>query len=286
MTGSPKRLATVTVSGPDRKGIVARFATHLFQKNINIEDIDQHAEAHLFTMTMQFDLAGHRGRPVEIERGLCDLGRSLGMDVRFRLEREHPVKNIAVLATREPHCLDRLLRDARAGRFRGRIRLIVGNQRDLDARCRRAGAAFHYVPSGNRARSEHRVARLLKAHDIDLIVLARYMQILSPAFVFLYQGKIINVHPSLLPAFPGPRAYTQAFDAGVGVAGCTAHFVTTDLDRGPIICQESFRVDKARHTLEDIVRRGRALEARVLARAVRLYCADRLLLRKGKVLWT
>lgn len=285
MASPSRRLASVTVSGPDRKGIVARFATFLFQNNINIDDIDQHAESHLFVMTMRFDLAGYRGAMGELERGLRDLGRALGMDVRFRLEREHPVKNIAVLVTREPHGLDRLLRDSRAGRVRGRVRLVIGNRRDLEPRCRRAGVPFRCVPSSDRARAEKRIAGLLKTHDIDLLVLARYMQILSPAFVFLYQGKIVNIHPSLLPAFPGPRAYTQAFDTGVGVAGCTAHFVTTDLDRGPIIAQEAFRVDKARHTLEDIVRRGRALEARVLSRAVRLYCADRLILRKGKVIW-
>ena len=283
---SGKRLATISVSGPDRKGIVARFATFLFQNDLNIEDIDQHVDVDRFVMTMQFDLARHRGSPEELNARLRELGRSLQMDVRFRLERDHPEKNIAVLVTKEGHALDRLLREARSRRFRGRISAVIGNQRDLEPVCHRAKVPFYHVASENRVRSERKIMRLLQSHDVDLVVLARYMQILSPTLVFLYQGKIINIHPSLLPAFPGPRAYTQAYDAGVGIAGVTAHFVTTDLDRGPIIYQEAFRIDKASDTLKDALKRGRALESKVLARAVQLYCADRLFLRKGKVIWT
>jgi formyltetrahydrofolate deformylase len=124
----------------------------------------------------------------------------------------------------------------------------------------------------------------LDAHGIDVVVLARYMQILSPDFVFRHEGRIINIHPSLLPAFPGPRSYHQAFNKGVDFVGVTAHFVTTDLDEGPIICQDAFRVNKEKDTVENYIQKGRALEAKVLAKAVELFCADKLSLRRGKVM--
>lgn len=201
------------------------------------------------------------------------------------VEREVQKKNIAVLVTTEPHALEQLLCDDEARRYQGTVRVVISNSQAVLERCRRAEIPFYYVASDCRARSEARIVWILKRHKIDLIVLARYMQILSPEFVSLYRGRIINIHPSLLPAFPGSRAYAQAYNAGVSVSGVTAHFVTRYLDRGPIIDQEAFTIDKTSTTLEDMVTRGRNLEARVLSRAVQLYCADRLYVRKGKVVW-
>ena len=285
MSAAKPRLIRLTVTGHDRKGVVARFASFLFENDVNIEDIDQHVAHDLFVMTMQADVRDCPHSPVKLERELKAVGRGIGMDVHVRPEHQADVKRIAVLVTKEPHVLEQLARDVRRGRIRGRIAIVIGNSRALEPLARKHGLPFIHVPSNDRARSEQRIASLLRRHAADVIVLARYMQILSPSFVFRYQGRIINIHPSLLPAFPGPRAYAQAHDAGVTVAGCTAHFVTTDLDRGPIILQDSFRIDKGRDRLPDLIRRGRALEARVLAEAVRLYCADRLRLRRSKVVW-
>ena len=209
-----KRLATISVSGPDRKGIVARFATFLFQNNLNIEDIDQHVEVDRFVMTMQFDLAELRDPLEELETKLRDLGKQLQMDVRLRLERDHPEKNIAILVTKEAHALDRLLRDAKSRRFRGRICAVIGNQRDLEPACQKAKVPFYHVDSENRVKSERKIMQLLKSHDVDLVVLARYMQILSPALVFLYRGRSsTSIRRCCRPSRgrgPTPRPSTRA----------------------------------------------------------------------------
>jgi formyltetrahydrofolate deformylase len=279
-----KKLARIRVAGPDKKGIIATVTTHLFKNNINIEDIDQRILEGFLVMNMVVDLKDLAVSLASLKAGLEKVGQKIGMEITLRIEEARKSKNVAILVTREPHCLSTLLKEMNSGKIRGRPVLILANRPDLKPIAEKYKIPFFDYPSDKKKEHEQFVLKKLGEHDIDLIVLARYMQILSPEFCFRYEGKIVNIHPSLLPSFPGARAYSQAYHKGVEVVGVTAHFVTTDLDQGPIICQDAFKVDKTRDTVEAIAERGKKLEAAVLARAVKLYCEDRLVLRRGKVI--
>ncbi|HSA59808.1 MAG TPA: formyltetrahydrofolate deformylase [bacterium] len=279
-----KKLAKVRVAGPDHKGIIATVTMHLFKNGLNIEDIDQRILEGYLVMNMVVDLKDAKSSVAVLRESLKAVGRKIGMDITLTPEAERKVKHVALLVTREPHCLQTLLKDMKSGTIRGRPVVVLANRPDLEGLAKKYGAPFFCYPADKKKDHERFVLDKLAEYDVDLIVLARYMQILSPEFCFRYEGKIINIHPSLLPSFPGARPYSQAYDKGVEVVGVTAHFVTTDLDQGPIICQDAFRVDKHKHTLEEIVARGKAIEAKTLARAVKLYCDGRLALRRGKVI--
>jgi len=279
-----QKVASIRVSGPDHKGIIATITGYLFQKGLNIEDIDQQIRDNFLTMNMRVEYSS-LSQDVELFRqGLQKVATSVGMEVEFRPWLEKARKKIALFVTHEAHCLEMLLAKIGSKDFPGNISLIVGNHPTLKKIAIASKTPFFHIPSTNKRDHENQILELLRKYPVDLIVLARYMQILSPDFVFRYEGRIINIHPSLLPAFPGPRSYQQAFNKGVEVVGVTAHFVTTNLDEGPIICQDSFRVDKTRDTLELMTAKGRALEAKVLTQAVKLFLNDRLCLRRGKVL--
>ncbi len=273
----------IRVAGPDHKGIIATVTTHLFQNKINIEDIDQRILDGYLIMNMVVDLSDIPSSIEDLRKGLKDVGREIQMDVDLRLDRDRRTKNVALLVTKETHGLEAILRDIKKGVTKANPIVILSNRPDLKPLAKKYGIPFFHHASDVKKDHERFLIDKLSQYDVDLVVLARYMQILSPEFCFRYEGRIINIHPSLLPAFPGARPYHQAYDKGVEVVGVTAHFVTTDLDQGPIICQDSFRIDKTRHTLEKIITRGKDLEAKVLARAVKLYCDNRLTLRRGKV---
>lgn len=279
-----KKLARVRVAGPDHKGIIATVTTFLYRNNINIEDIDQRILEGTLIMNMLVDLKDLKLTLSSLRDGLKDVGRKIKMDITLTPEEVRKIKNVALMVTREPHCLLTLLQDMKTSRIKGKPTIIIGNRPDLKPIAQKFGVPFVAYPSEKKKEHERQVLEKLSEYDIDLIVLARYMQILSPEFCFRYEGRIVNIHPSLLPSFPGARAYAQAYDKGVEVVGVTAHFVTTDLDEGPIICQDAFRIDKGKDPLETIIQRGKNLEAKVLARAVKLFCDGRLALRRGKVI--
>ncbi len=286
MPRKPKRplLAHIRVAGPDRKGIIATMTGYCFRQNLNIVDIDQRILEGYLIMNMQVDvrdLAAPRDRFV---RGIRLAGKGVGMAVQVTFPEERAIKRLALLVTKEPHCAEAILKEIVGRRIKAQPVVMIGTYPDLAALAKRYRVPFAHIPFVGAVAHEEAVLRRLDALKIDLVVLARYMQILSPEFVFRYEGRIINIHPSLLPAFAGPRAYEQAFNKGVEVIGATAHFVTTELDRGAIICQEAARVHKARESLADYVRKGLLLEQRALARAVKLFCEDRLVLRRGKVI--
>jgi formyltetrahydrofolate deformylase len=278
-----KKVAQIRVAGIDKKGIIAAVTGYLSQCNCNIEDIDQRILEGYLIMNMQVDYSDLSLGLKPFVQGLERTALKLGMEASFK-EESKKLKKVALLVTKESHCLDDLLKNFKSGQLKGTPAVIIGNQDDLKKIAQKAKIPFHFVPSEKKKLHENEVLEILKENDIDLIVLARYMQILSPEFVFRYEGKIINIHPSLLPAFPGPRSYHQAYNKGVEIAGVTAHFVTTDLDEGPIICQESFRIDKGRDAVENLIEKGRQLEAKALTRAVKLFLDDRLCLRRGKVI--
>jgi formyltetrahydrofolate deformylase len=179
------------------------------------------------------------------------------------------------MVTREPHCFEAIMAACRKGRLKADPVLVVGNRPELEPLARKHRLPFVHLPWADRARAEDRALHLLEKHEIDFVVLARFMKILSPNFVWRYKNKIINIHPSLLPSFPGPQAYRQAYEHGVKIVGVTAHFVSMHLDEGPIIAQGSFDI-RSGMSLKEIVAAGQNLEVRILVRAIRLYLTKRL----------
>lgn len=275
--------AKIRVAGNDRKGIIAAVTQYLFKNECNIEDIDQRIFEGYLIMNMLVDM-----RAVKNEKnflaGLKQVGENIQCTIEFKREEASRLKRVALLVTKENHCVLELAKGFKKGVLKGIPVVMIGNVPDLKPLAKKLKIPFYSISSEKKEEHEAELIRILQESEIDLIVLARYMQILSPEFVFRYEGRIINIHPSLLPAFPGPRAYHQAYNKGVEVAGVTAHFVTTNLDEGPIIAQGSFSVDKTCDTVDDLIRQGKILEAKVLTKAVKLFLEDRLVLRRGKVL--
>ncbi|MDQ3718281.1 MAG: formyltetrahydrofolate deformylase, partial [Thermoproteota archaeon] len=188
----------------------------------------------------------------------------------------------AIFVSKEPHCLARILKANKQGQLRANIPVIIASDSTLKSFADDVGVPFHVVVHTDQVEAENRILQLVEQYNIDLIVLARYMRILTPNFVWRYPNRIINIHPSLLPAFPGAYAYVQAYERGARIIGCTAHFVTEDLDQGPIIHQESFKVSTS-DTLDTIKKKGQELEAATLLEGVKLYLENKLEVYWGKV---
>lgn len=278
-------LALCSVVGQDQKGVVARVSTYLAEQGVNIEDIEQKVVQGLFIMNMLVDV-GHLSCSLdELIRGLIALGGEMKMDIEMRLLNQRKPKRLVVMVSKEDHCIRRLLDDIAEKNFQADIVGIWSNHPTLKPIAEEAGYEFRHFDNPDReARDDEILAELAKANP-DLIVLARYMQILPERFVQAWKNKMINIHPSLLPYHKGAHAYRQAFEHGRRVAGCTAHFVTEDLDEGPIILQDVFHIAVGEDTLEDVKRKGQELEANVLAKAVQLFCNDELLVRDSKVVY-
>jgi formyltetrahydrofolate deformylase len=271
-----KQFATITVIGRDKTGVIARVTHFLFEQRANIEALEEQVTRGQFSMTIQASWKPGQFQLAELRAGLAELAAALGMEIKFRHTEPRRRQRMAILVTRETHCLDGLMAAFRAGKFRqAQPVVVISNRRDLAPLARRHGLPFVYVPWLERAPAETRVLKVLEAHEIDFVVLARFMKILSPDFVWRYKNKIINIHPSLLPSFPGPQAYRQAYEHGVKIAGVTAHFVSMHLDEGPIISQGSFQITP-RMSLKEIMTAGQELESQVLVKAVRLYLTKRL----------
>ncbi|QQR80873.1 MAG: formyltetrahydrofolate deformylase [Deltaproteobacteria bacterium] len=279
-----KKLARIRVAGPDHKGVIAAVTSHLSQTNLNIEDIDQRILEGFLVMNMIVDISDLKKSLPDFRKNLQTVGKKIQMEITLETLEHRKIKHVALLVTKEDHCLKALLKDMKSGKIKGKPVTILSNQPDLEKIAKQHRIPFYSFPSQNKKAHEDFLISKIAEAETDLIVLARYMQILSPEFCFRHEGKIINIHPSLLPSFPGARAYAQAYNKGVEFVGVTAHFVTTDLDQGPIISQEAFRIDKSRETIESIMQKGKKAEAAALTRAVKLFCDDRLVLRRGKVI--
>lgn len=263
----------ITIVGKDREGIVAAFTNFIFQKNGNIEKVNQNVIKGLFGMHLEASFS----KEIDVKRfdsELQGLGRQLQMEVSIYHE-INSQKNIAVFVTKEPHCLKSLLDANARGQLKGQISVIVGTERSLEAMARKAKIPFVVVEEKDQHEAEQHLIDITKKYDIDLVVLARYMRIMTPNFVWRYPHRIINIHPSLLPAFPGAFAYAQAFERGTKIVGVTAHYVTEELDQGPIIFQDSFRVDSG-DSLEIIKKKGQELEADTLLKAVKMHLEGKL----------
>jgi formyltetrahydrofolate deformylase len=207
------------------------------------------------------------------------------MDVSIRLHGRKEPKRVAVLVSREPHCLEQLIAERERGTLNGELVVVLSNHEVLRPIAAAHNIPFFWSPSTDKAAHEAFLLEKLKEFQVDLVVLARYMQIVTPPVVERYRDRIINIHPSLLPYHPGANAYKQAHEEGVRVSGCTAHFVTEQLDQGPIILQDVFHIRVGEDTLDDVKARGKELEARVLSQAVNLFLNDQLVVKDKKVIF-
>jgi formyltetrahydrofolate deformylase len=283
--GAPPVTATLLVSCRDRTGLVAALSEFVFRNGGNIVDADQHAdrETGLFFMRLRFDLDGFKLAPGGIRAAMSDLGARF--DLAWELTTSEVRPRVAVLASKTPHCLYDLLLSHQLGELGGDLVAVVSNHDLLRPVAGHFGVRFEHVPvdPDDKAAAEAAHERLFAELGVDLVVLARYMQILSPEFVARRPGRIINIHHSFLPAFVGARPYHQAAARGVKVIGATAHYVTAELDQGPIIEQDVCRVSH-RDDVEGMVQKGRELERQVLTRAVRLHLERRVLVSGNRTI--
>jgi formyltetrahydrofolate deformylase len=261
---------------PDRPGLIATVSGFLAEAGLNIVDVDQHSTAAgRFFMRMVFDSPGAADRAALEERFRREVATPFEMEHSF--SESGRAKRVAVMVSREDHCLSDLLWRWRNGHLGGEIVTVISNHEDLRGEVEAVGLPFHHVPIDRETRTEaERRARELIG-DVDLLVLARYMQILSPAFLADLGSPAINIHHSFLPAFVGADPYARAHERGVKLIGATAHYVTAELDAGPIIDQDVVRVGHA-DEVPDLVRIGRDVERLVLARAVTAHLEDRVLI--------
>ncbi len=273
-----KNTAILLVDCPDRKGLVAAIGEFLYKHNANILHADQHQdpERNIFLMRVEWDLTGFDFDLADFTRLFEPLATRYSL--RWRLERSDTPHRLAIFVSKFDHCLVDLLYRHQSGELACEIPLIVSNHPDAKRWADFHGIPFHVLPiePGKKAEGEARQLALLKEYGIDLVVLARYMQVLSPAFVAAYPHRIINVHHSFLPAFVGAKPYHRAFERGVKLIGATSHYVTDDLDEGPIIEQDVVRVSH-RDTIDDLLEKGRDMERSVLSKAVRWHLDHRVL---------
>jgi len=273
-----KTVVGITVVGKDREGIVATFTNFAFSKGGNIEKVNQNVIKNLFGMYLEvsfskiFDVK-------EFDEEIQSLAKKEKMDVSTHHE-TNSQKNIAILVTKEPLCLQTFLANTKS--LKGKISVIIGTEKTLEPLAKKAKIPFVIVNDKNQQKAEEKIIDICKKYNIDLISLARYMRILSPNFVWRYPNRIINIHPSLLPAFPGALAYAQAYERGTKIVGVTSHYVTENLDQGPIIFQDSFKVDP-NDTLEKIKSKGQKLEAETLLKATKMHLENKLEVRWRKV---
>jgi formyltetrahydrofolate deformylase len=276
--------ARLLISCPDRRGIVAAVSQFLYSHNANIMSSDQHStdpEGGTFFMRQEFHLEGLDLTKSQFEKTFQEVvATPFGMDWKVWYASEP--KRMAILCSKYDHCIMDLLWRVRRGEFDAEIPFVISNHQELEPDVRTFGIPFHYVPveKGDKASSEQKILELLKG-NADFAVLARYMQILSGDFLEQTQMPVINIHHSFLPAFIGANPYKSALARGVKLVGATAHYVTSELDAGPIIEQDVARVSH-RDDVKALTRVGRDIERNVLARAVKAHLEDRVLVHQNK----
>ncbi|HEY7365938.1 MAG TPA: formyltetrahydrofolate deformylase [Methylomirabilota bacterium] len=270
--------ATLLITGKDQKGLVYRISEFIYRHQGNILHADHHIdfETGLFLSRVEWDLDGFQLAPDEAATAVQALAEELEMRWELRFS-DRPLRT-AIFVSRYDHCLVDLLHRHAIGELPANVVAIVSNHLELQPLAHRYGIPFHHFPitAASKAAQEERELALLAALRVDLVVLARYMQILTAEFVARYPNRIINIHHSFLPAFSGARPYAQAHARGVKIIGASSHYVTAVIDEGPIIEQDTIRVSH-RDTVEDLARKGRDLERVVLARAVHLHLQGRVL---------
>ena len=269
--------ATLLISCPDQSGLVAKFANFIYANGGNIIHADQHTDFSqgLFLTRIEWQLEGFNLPREVIAPAFGAIAKPLAAN--WQLHFSDTVPRLAIWVTKQDHCLLDLLWRQHSKELSAKIPLIISNHSNLEAIAKQFGIDFHYIPmtKETKAEQEQTQLELLEKHQINLVVLAKYMQVLSPDFITKFPS-IINIHHSFLPAFPGAKPYHRAHQRGVKIIGATAHYVTEDLDEGPIIEQDVVRVSH-RDNIADLIRKGKDLERLVLARAVRLHLQNRVL---------
>ncbi|MGE5027232.1 MAG: formyltetrahydrofolate deformylase [Betaproteobacteria bacterium] len=278
-----KNTAILLISCPDRKGLVAGIADFLYRHNANIVHADQHQDSEngLFLMRVEWDLHDFDLSPSQFEQHFAPVAEKFGMQWHLALSAYRP--RMAIFVSRYDHCLADLLYRHQSGELHCDIPLIISNHEDTKWIADSYNIPFQHimVHKDSKAEAEKTQLALLRHHHVDLIVLARYMQVLSADFIRHYPNRIINIHHSFLPAFLGAKPYHRAFERGVKLIGATGHYVTEVLDDGPIIEQDVARISH-RDAIDDLIQKGRDLEKVVLSRAVRWHIENRILLYANK----
>ncbi len=278
-----KNSAVLLISCPDRKGLVATIADFLYRANGNILHADQHRDddLNLFLMRVEWDLTGFTIDPHDFSRHFAPVAERFQMEWRLALSSYRP--RVAIFVSRHLHCLADLLYRHQSGELECEIPLVISNHAEARSLADFYRIPCHVIPVSKEKKAEAEAAELalLEQNEIDLVVLARYMQVLSPDFVARHPHSVINIHHSFLPAFVGEKPYHQAFHRGVKLIGATSHYVTEVLDDGPIIEQDVVRISH-RDVVEDLIQKGRDLENVVLSRAVRWHIENRILLYGNK----
>jgi len=278
--------ATLLIFCPDRRGLVAAITDFIFRRNGNVLHLEQHVdvEHNVFFMRVQWDLAGFEIPKDKITTAFTPLAEQYGMTWRVHFSDEiQRIQRMALFVSKEEHCLYDLLSRWQSGDLRVHIALIISNHPTLGHIAEKFNIPFHQftITKENKAGQEQAQIDLLKTHNVDLVVLARYMQIITAEFIAQFPNRIINIHHSFLPAFPGAKPYHQAYERGVKIIGATSHYVTPDLDAGPIIEQDVARVDH-RDSISEMIRKGKDLEKTVLARAIWTHLGHRVLVYNNK----
>ncbi|CRK82333.1 formyltetrahydrofolate deformylase [Neobacillus massiliamazoniensis] len=276
----------ILISCQDQPGIVAAVSQLLFQNGGNIVQSDQHTTdpiGGMFFMRIEADIQDFELHKQKIAQDFQQLSERL--NINWRMEQASKKKRLAIFVSKEDHCLLELLWQQKAGHLDAEFAIVVSNHRDIQGIVEEMGIPFHYVPvnSSNKKEMESLQIELIQKNNVDIIVLARYMQILSPEFTKTFPNQIINIHHSFLPAFIGANPYARAYYRGVKLIGATAHYVTDELDEGPIIEQDVQRVNH-RDQLEDLKKIGKYIERTVLAQAVKWHVEDRVLTYGNKTI--
>lgn len=278
--------ARLLIRCPDQPGIVATVSQFLYEHGANIVTSDQYTldpEGGQFFMRIEFECPGLIDKKADLEKDFTPIAEKF--DMHYDIMYVHELKNVAIFASKEPHCLLELLWEWESGDLMANIAVVVSNHEVVRDMVESRGIPFHYIPANRdiRTEAEAQQKEILKQYDVDLVILARYMQILTPDFVKDYQNQIINIHHSFLPAFIGANPYERAFNRGVKMIGATSHYVTDDLDEGPIIEQDIGRVDH-RDDVAAMKKIGQAIERSVLARAVKWHLEDRIIVHGNKTI--
>jgi formyltetrahydrofolate deformylase len=276
--------ATLLFSCPDRRGLVAKVANFIYSNGGNIIHADHHTDfnAGLFLTRIEWQIAGFNLPRELIAPAFEAIAQPL--KATYEIHFSDAVPRIAIWVSRQNHCLLDLIWRQQAGEFSAEIPLIISNHPDLESIANQFGIAYHYLPitKDNKQAQQERQLELLQEYKIDLVILAKYMQIISPEFIDRFAShNMINIHHSFLPAFVGANPYHKAYDRGVKIIGATGHYITAELDAGPIIEQDVVRVTH-RDDVDDLIRKGKDLERIVLARAVRHHLQNRVLVYGNK----
>ena len=271
--------ATMLIHCPDKKGIILSVTNYISRNNGNIVDLDQHvdSEQKIFFMRVEWTLSDFK-----IPRE--NIGAHFGSEVAQKYQMQYTIHfrdekiRMALMVSKMDHCFNDILSRYKSGEWNVEIPLIISNHPDMEETANRFGIPYHYIPVSKQTKveQEKKQLQLLSDHNIDFVVLARYMQILSENFIKDYSNRIINIHHSFLPAFPGAKPYHSAHERGVKIIGATSHYVTKELDAGPIIAQSTANISH-KDRVEDLVRKGRDIEKVVLSRAIWYHVNRRIL---------